>query len=73
MIAFSYELGKRENKPGTPERPLSDLGYISYRSFWTRVLLNVIKTQGTSLSIKHLSENHISSLDVKSLYDIETV
>lgn len=63
MIAFSYELGKRENKPGTPERPLSDLGYISYRSFWTRVLLNVIKTQGTSLSIKHLSETTAIKVD----------
>jgi len=56
MIAFSYELGKLENKPGTPERPLSDLGLISYRSFWTRVLLNVIKEQGTQLSIKTMSE-----------------
>jgi len=56
MIAFSYELSKIENKPGTPERPLSDLGYISYRSYWTRVLLDVIARDGLSLSIKHLSE-----------------
>ena len=56
MIAFSYELSKLEKVPGTPERPLSDLGYISYKSFWTRVLLHTLKNQGTSLTVKTLAE-----------------
>lgn len=55
LIAFSYELSKKEGKPGTPERPLSDLGLVSYRSYWTRILLNIIKTR-TCISIKDLSD-----------------
>lgn len=43
LISFSYELSKLENRVGTPERPLSDLGVVSYRSYWTRVLLKVCR------------------------------
>lgn len=56
LISFSYELSKKENKVGTPERPLSDLGQVSYRSYWTRVILNVLKEYKGSVSIKELSE-----------------
>lgn len=46
LISFSYELSKIERRVGTPERPLSDLGYVSYMSYWTRVILNIIKDSG---------------------------
>lgn len=56
LISFSYELSKLEGKVGTPERPLSDLGRVSYRSYWTRVLMPVLKERECSVSIKELSE-----------------
>jgi histone acetyltransferase MYST1 len=31
-----------EDKPGGPERPLSDLGHRTYVSFWTRRVVNVL-------------------------------
>ncbi|PHT31124.1 Histone acetyltransferase of the MYST family 1 [Capsicum baccatum] len=40
LIALSYELSKKEDKMGTPERTLSDLGMLSYRGYWTNVLLD---------------------------------
>jgi histone acetyltransferase HTATIP len=42
LIEFSYELSKVEGKTGSPEKPLSDLGLLSYRSFWSQVLLDII-------------------------------
>ena len=56
LISFSYELSKKEKKVGTPERPLSDLGQVSYRSYWTRVLLTLLRQHTGSISIKELSE-----------------
>jgi histone acetyltransferase MYST1 len=43
LIEFSYELSKREGRIGTPERPLSDLGFKSYRAYWSRVIYEHIK------------------------------
>ncbi|KJH49136.1 MOZ/SAS family protein [Dictyocaulus viviparus] len=39
LIQLSYEMSKRAKYPGTPERPFSDLGEISYKKYWLWVLL----------------------------------
>jgi GNAT superfamily N-acetyltransferase len=59
MIAFSYELSRREenrSRPGTPERPISDLGLVSYRSYWVYALLEILQKHRGAVSIAELSE-----------------
>ncbi|KAL3211795.1 hypothetical protein MRX96_036271 [Rhipicephalus microplus] len=68
LIDFSYLLSKVEGKSGSPEKPLSDLGLISYRSYWKSVVLDYLRRfQGKGISIKDLSqETAISAYDIVS-------
>ena len=56
LISFSFELSKIEGKVGHPEKPLSDLGALSYRSYWAQVLMEILRKQKANISIKELSE-----------------
>ncbi|KAI9022875.1 acyl-CoA N-acyltransferase [Phycomyces nitens] len=55
LIDFSYLLSRKEGKCGSPEKPLSDLGLLSYRKYWTYKLLQVLQNEKKQVSLEELS------------------
>ena len=55
LISLSYELSKRERALGSPEKPLSDLGKLSYRSYWTWVLLKELRIYDGTYSLDDIA------------------
>jgi len=58
LIEFSYLLTKVEKRTGSPEKPLSDMGLVSYRSYWRLVLCKemlLLHEAGKSISVTELS------------------
>ncbi|XP_071957454.1 histone acetyltransferase KAT7-like isoform X2 [Antedon mediterranea] len=68
LIDFSYLLSKVEDKIGSPEKPLSDLGLLSYRSYWKSAVLKYLHNfKGKEVSIKDISqETAINPYDIVS-------
>lgn len=56
LISFSYLLTRVEGKTGSPEKPLSDMGLVSYRNYWRLILSYELLNQTEPLSIVDLSE-----------------
>jgi histone acetyltransferase MYST1 len=54
LIQLSYEMSRRECLIGAPEKPLSDLGKLSYRSYWSWRLLEVLKVLKNSVGVTEL-------------------
>ncbi|OJD27890.1 histone acetyltransferase esa1 [Blastomyces percursus] len=66
LIAFSYELSKRENKLGSPEKPLSDLGLLGYRQYWRETIVDILMEPGR----ESISESELASLSAMTEKDV---
>ena len=56
LIAFSYELSKKEEKVGSPEKPMSDLGQQAYIPYWTSTIVDFL--------IQHEDVKSMSIIDI---------
>jgi len=59
LIAFSYELSKKEEKVGSPEKPMSDLGQQAYIPYWTSTIVDFLlneSNESKSMSIMDIAK-----------------
>ncbi|XP_036381409.1 histone acetyltransferase KAT6B-like isoform X4 [Megalops cyprinoides] len=68
LIDFSYLLSRQEGQAGSPEKPLSDLGRLSYLAYWKSVILEYLYNHPD----KHISIKGISRATGMCPHDIAT-
>ncbi|VDN50076.1 unnamed protein product [Dracunculus medinensis] len=77
LIDFSFLLSRKEKLLGTPEKPLSELGRVAYRSYWRAAILeffhSFVESKNQSISIHDVAEyTGISYIDViQTLSDMQ--
>ncbi|CAG8668813.1 2832_t:CDS:1 [Funneliformis caledonium] len=66
LIAFSYTISKMQGKVGTPEKPLSDLGLLSYQQYWMEAITEVLLKANEEISVDEIAyQTGIDQKDVQ--------
>ncbi|GLB40489.1 putative histone acetyltransferase [Lyophyllum shimeji] len=74
LIDFSYLLSKKEQRAGSPEKPLSGLGYLGYKNYWTLSLMRYLRTapdrprlEDISLATSMIIEDIVTTLQQQGM------
>lgn len=52
LLYLGYLLSKKEGRVGSPEKPLSSLGLLSYTKYWTTAVFSFLQTAQRPVSIE---------------------
>ncbi|CAL1716779.1 unnamed protein product [Somion occarium] len=67
LIDFSYLLSKKEQRAGSPEKPLSALGALGYRNYWTLALMRYLRTTPKNPKLEDISK--ATSMTIEDIYN----
>ena len=68
LISFSYELTKKEEKVGSPEKPMSDLGQQAYKPYWTSTIIDFLLCSHDNYH--DVDPNNMSIMDISKVTSI---
>ncbi|KAG0180762.1 hypothetical protein DFQ29_010203 [Apophysomyces sp. BC1021] len=63
ILFLGYLLSQKEGKAGSPEKPLSDLGLLSYRKYWINTINKQLQDWEGSLTVAELSRRTCITID----------
>jgi hypothetical protein len=70
VILKGYLLSRKEGKPGSPEKPLSDLGMLSYRAYWKTCIFRQLQDVKDSISIQGIKEKQLKEMTERARYNV---
>ncbi|KAK0223118.1 hypothetical protein IW262DRAFT_1268713 [Armillaria fumosa] len=67
LIDFSYLLSKKEQRQGSPEKPLSSLGALGYRNYWALSLMRYLENGPEHPRLEDISA--ATSMTIEDVYN----
>ncbi|WVW85215.1 hypothetical protein I302_107253 [Kwoniella bestiolae CBS 10118] len=70
LIDFSYLLSKKEGRVGSPEKPLSGLGAVTYKGYWKLAIFRYLLAASPNVTMDDISL--ATSITLEDIYSVLT-